>query len=817
MQLAAPSKPRLSLRDTGCSRDWREKKSGHWLAVCRSHTGRTVSSKVASEQTGDSTPFEQAFANLAHSTLREAAPKLLDYEVGFQLIEKNRDNSKAVGFFGFQVSGQWLYAPVFYLNGNLKGQELLYVKSQRLFVPLSDDWVNYLLGHKPTMLGQEVSRNPSALGIRGPDLQKLIRSPNKIASSAPPLADWFVDFLPDLAELTAADPRSLWKQATESWSMPDVARLMGKQAFVYLRDVICDRYPQVKQGFARFYGEDALNKIAAAIDGDELRRQSLLSYRPLPTRGSILAKQASPYADEPIRVLTRNDILSEGGEIRGTQEERTEALSTGLSVRDKRPDDKVAKVYSETTTFRTFNPDYTNIYDVFMLPGSFEECLVLMSPTGEHGRADQCLVVELSSKKWQIVHASHVLCRARYSPEKWQQWVDALPKAKIEAGDGDTPNVFVHEHGTGTMPFTCTRSYVGGDGTVAYSVCWPGTYQPSNPDNGLNSPMLPLGQQMPDRLRDADDRESARLFRQIKEREGDLDRLVITPNVRSIRAAGDTVYVPEDAKRVAIDDSPARLPFGQPREMIQAFFEGADWMEIKDDTQETHVKGKDYTGKNYADKNAALKHLIVDWNMRRDTAEHVLKLAAESPFRTLKFRVKNSDIDILHKSPPGSPMIEDPPRYTDSFMGQGTPAEYEYERGQLVPDLSASTYPTPARLPDPDTMSTAQQAAGQGQKQLFDASVFQSMLGANRHDTMVGSRLGDIIKGMHAKGCIYFQFLWHGQSFEDRYGKEDLPEIEDGLRNAFDADGKLVLALKRKSVEPSGVDGIQHNLASLND
>src|SRR3989304_2671955 len=61
--------------------------------------------------------FEMAFSNLAHAYVKGKAPKLLDYEIGFQLLEKNQDNTKAIGVFGFKVGSQWLYAPVFFLNG----------------------------------------------------------------------------------------------------------------------------------------------------------------------------------------------------------------------------------------------------------------------------------------------------------------------------------------------------------------------------------------------------------------------------------------------------------------------------------------------------------------------------------------------------------------------------------------------------------------------------------------------------------------------------------------------------------------------------
>ena len=88
---------------------------------------------------GDDTPFEQAFSNLAHAYLQDKAPGLLDHEIGFQLLDRNSENTKAVGVFAFKVGAMWLYAPMFFLNGDLKGHELLYLKNQDMFVPLKEN------------------------------------------------------------------------------------------------------------------------------------------------------------------------------------------------------------------------------------------------------------------------------------------------------------------------------------------------------------------------------------------------------------------------------------------------------------------------------------------------------------------------------------------------------------------------------------------------------------------------------------------------------------------------------------------------------
>ncbi len=52
------------------------------------------------------------------------------------------------------------------------------------------------------------------------------------------------------------------------------------------------------------------------------------------------------------------------------------------------------------------------------------------------------------------------------------------------------------------------------------------------------------------------------------------------------------------------------------------------------------------------------------------------------------------------------------------------------------------------------------------------------MLKSVRQDSMVDRYLGDLMKGMDRLGRILFTFYWHGEEFEERYGKQDIPELE---------------------------------------
>ena len=162
---------------------------------------------------GQDQPFEQAFASLAHAYLKDRAPGLLDYEVGFQLLDRNEDNSKAVGVRGFKVGSQILYAPVFFIDGDLKGHELLYIKNDDQFVPLKENWINYLLQKKPMSLGEGIHKDTRRVGVRPPWLARLAHSPTTFGASkygsakyAETMPGWLQEGLPGLAYAATTNP-----------------------------------------------------------------------------------------------------------------------------------------------------------------------------------------------------------------------------------------------------------------------------------------------------------------------------------------------------------------------------------------------------------------------------------------------------------------------------------------------------------------------------------------------------------------------------------------------------------------------------------
>ena len=122
--------------------------------------------------------FERTFADLAYAALKSRAPMLMNYLQGWQLVDSSDDETKAVGIFGFKIGDQWVYKPVFFMNGEIKGNELLYLRGQDIFVPMQENWLNYIINRQPFMLGQPEPQTLEEMGYMQPDFTQYVASPS---------------------------------------------------------------------------------------------------------------------------------------------------------------------------------------------------------------------------------------------------------------------------------------------------------------------------------------------------------------------------------------------------------------------------------------------------------------------------------------------------------------------------------------------------------------------------------------------------------------------------------------------------------------
>jgi hypothetical protein len=136
--------------------------------------------KKAAAQVMDDGTVERAFMDQAYGFLTNKAGKLMQdpYRLGFEVVYKNDSNTRMVGIFAFRVNDQIMYVPVFFLNGEIKGTDLLYRQETKTFVPLNDEWVTYLTEKNNYEPGMPVDRKEFTRANNHVRLEDIAYPPN---------------------------------------------------------------------------------------------------------------------------------------------------------------------------------------------------------------------------------------------------------------------------------------------------------------------------------------------------------------------------------------------------------------------------------------------------------------------------------------------------------------------------------------------------------------------------------------------------------------------------------------------------------------
>lgn len=775
---------------------------------------------IGGEQDGG---FEQSFSSLAYSYIKDKAPRLLDYMVGFQLVDRNEDNTKAAGIFGFKVGDQWLYVPVFFLNGDLKGHELLYIKNQDTFVPLKENWVNYIISCKPHVLGAGSERTTQQLGGLMPNLWRLAVPPTygkTAADCAVHVSEWARPALSLLGAIKTASP-VLFADHDGLSNRFDLGEFLSS-SFPLLKAAYekCYRaYPGIKQGFDRFYGKDFFlrtaelcrGKIAAAEAAAEKRAESLLKMpkkASVSSAGSLICGPEHPLKSGALRIYTFNaeKVAVEGEDAESLSGDDREHLANySILIKDKRDPQQTSQAYRTDVGVSLMNPGETNLYEVLEKPASFDRMLVIAAPWVGNGQKRFSVVVRLGdTRAWLNTHRTNIWTKDPATREAFTKWVGGLGDAKPAEGGY---YLAIGPEGDGTCPFRVREDY----GNGRYNVSW----EDYGKDRPVGLPSYRHGHGSS--AYDNDDYSDYDAKLTINSRPG-----------AGLRAVRGELFIPSSFKILKLKDPPKRekdddmlrpkSPAGEfpsdikPRPIepgnlvdVQLFLmEKTASMRILD-TGANDVWIKSVRGNERLSKRAGLISLVRDHGFDEATACLMLKEAAAGSrqHKQVSYRVKYASGFALQPGP-SAPGIPEPFMGSEQFGRSNASTIYPQE--QNVPVNSLLTQMDDPRVfdpyyqPDNGAMAVGQQAAQTGQKEVFDTAMISGLLKAVRQDSLVDRYLGDLIKALDRVGRIMAMFYWHQEDFADRYGESDMPELEDSLRNTFESLGDVVLYLKEKRV-----------------
>ena len=504
--------------------------------------------------------------------------------------------------------------------------------------------------------------------------------------------------------------------------------------------------------------------------------------------------------EKTLQIFVRDVTILQNLPPESTEEDQEKLLRDGVLIKDERGDDEVSIPYNIQSDKKFWTPNRSGLYDILVKPGELERCYVAVFPQGAAKRENFVTVVRVDgTPDWINTRADHVFAFNCTEGKEFDEWFDKLPAADSVAKSGRY--MAISRKGDCTVPFRVLREY-GEDefGTKSYEVHLE-DYSKFPPRGGISASAYtdPLNY---DKYRDG-----VRIHLNAKKGS-------------SLRVSMGDIFVPEDFKLLKVapgeDDVPSaddqhacgcgesKNPPLMPGNMLDvqlALTSKLASLTVYHDGTEVTINGQAH------DKTAALISLVKDHGLREKAAREILKQAQAK--RKFACHVKMANpygAPMMVNNAPTAPTDPGPVMGGESIMGTSVPTQLGIDVGVPVPDMAASqtdrsVYNPNPMFDDPEIKSVVD-AAQSGQREIFDTAMVGTMLRAVRDDSLIDRYMGDLTKGLDKLGRILFMFYWHGDRFAERYGKADMPELEDSLRNAFEMLGDVILFLKQKTIEP---------------
>ena len=737
----------------------------------------TLNKRAADDQ------IEGAFFQLAYQRLQDTLKNLIPYLVGFEIVKKNEDNTKALGVFGFRSkNGQILFVPAFFINGKVKNLDLLYSKNNEQFYPLNEDFAEMFIKDELLGLGTNSKENRT-------DIMRDSNQGDYRQMSVPPRTGRFViasvlDYVEDSDNMT-------------------------KKAFSDLIEKDAD----FCEALLRYYPLEKVAKAIAIEDGKEYRKSDKTNKK------IELVKVVKPADKDEVKKLTQSD--------------KKTLLTQGYVIVDDRAVEQKSTFGTVDYLKKFINPSESGFYSYVTKLGGLRYGLLIVRPKQlqQDFATDDTLVVDLDSKDGTTYIKDHkgVFIKDQIKIDDYS----AIHKMMVDAAEGkpgySNTYILINENLKATQPFRINANFKDASGIRRISVepyseanwCargdlggkWdkPGSVHDLPRGNYYDHPkkmtevMLVMTKKQGDRLEYKDKMIYVPAgYKLLKISPADHNRSVMPFYPENSPMLSKKEKEEQSKRKEEAESEKERLVKGEPG------YPGTLHGMLRDKNvfpMTVNTNGSEYfvdidgAKKKYDDPIKAKIAMVVDIGLDEKAASELIDSLV--PGFSKKGHVKLAYTGDIYPQP-----FEEQP-YTNEFGQQTTvgvgmentlPTMDSYTGNPTRQDLG--TMPEIKGI-DPKYVQQAVQMAQNGQKEVFDTH----MIGALAKYVSVGDKVSEylpsIVESMDRLGRILFLLHWETDKFKEMYGRGDLPELVELVTSVFKNMGDLVIFLKRKSPELS--------------
>ena len=746
--------------------------------------------------------FEQSFGDISYNFLEQKAPRLMPYLVGFKLIDRNDTQTRGIGVYIFSIGSSTVMAPAFWINGQVKPMEMLYIKEKDRFIPFDDDWVDHLIKQMPFELGQVASPKEDQLNTQI-DLRNFILPPR---TGRYVTASWN-GRLPDFL----AEASSQTKNVFASW-LKKSASLMSTVDELYT-------WPKIK---------DALSKPCA---------------RELAHTG--LRKMASDNAESlTVKYYTSH---SSPDQLRSLNaEELTKLAADGIYITDPRP--KKSHLYNTQYFENWHNPAEPGVYRIVNSRGeivlayvhptpiifndSSEDGMLTTSSPGVFDRPwgdrsqNMGVVVSLKDKS-TLTYTTHngrvgdsnvsnptndqVWARQVSGEDLTKEYIESFSDKSVDAAKGQIGKTYMwvfpkKGNLNASQPFEITGKMDSGDGLTHYKVRIP-DWNTNRLGGGIgfvtdNIDFIVTSKQANQKIQCM-----GRGRYMIPAKSWSLMELKAPPFYKSSYGGQPTAVDSDKQKAKKSKDEIKKnsdLPgLGAPVDVFLTLRSGNNYDLVKVSSEIGRFRISVNGSKPLPiQKLAAVKTLVENLGIGGDESIEIIKTAEN---RTTEFLVK---VAVPLSVPPvqfdpimtGAQQIPGGPSYREHYYNpQLTTAGTPYGPPPMM-GRGENIYTPP---PPVDLINAAQQASQMGAPDVVDAGMIAALAAESDVGASLNPYMPDLELALDRIYRILFMLWWKTDLFKDKYGVSELKEMESRVRNIGRELGKFVLEFKTKETAAS--------------
>lgn len=676
--------------------------------------------------------FEIKLAQAADAEISQTIPSIMDYKVGFQLIDKNDEETRGLGACIYKIGDTWVQIPVFYLNGKLKGYHIMLLPDKAQFLPSKDNWLSTIIHNKPIPIGKLLDKSKDfTKGPEETDLDDEEYSAVSIFKKAGDVMRGIVkeasDDVPDFQELDLKN------------SIPKMGSDSVRSLLLTMKND-----PVFANAVYSYYSPGDIEKIAeTAEESDE---QS----------GVTVVKTERYHGD--VKVITLDDLKKDSPEVGDMNDKEKETLlKDTYYIIDRRP--------INTTVYRRKDPASSGPLQDITENGTY------IIPTDRGIKTAKVYVARKTGKTERYVSNSKkgydrdnlYLIKYDKIAKPYISHCESLRGIKVPKSEEDTlvktGNTFKSYSGL------INSISAGGEDIEGLFI-----YSPEK-EKGLYvaGGRLTIINGMPSLSWSID--------------EGSYSRGVIEESsvVKDIVVADNKIIVPKGSKY-----------YTRPLEFVTTLEEEHkateppvpldrvtmdDWygmltkeasmtpLKIYSKKQRHHITGckGEYHAPNTFE---AVKKLVMDYKIRPEEAKNMVPKYASSP-ETSRYTIKLAADPIDMKN-----LITGGPEAIRTTSKESTKTVQPMEI---------------------NVIQAAVNAAENGMKEVMDVTILKGLAETNNAGRIVDSDIKNWIQALSKVGRALYLYYWHYDDFADKYGEEKMDDLESTLRNLLSMFGDYVL------------------------